>query len=242
MESFSNDPILNRLFISIVKLIEYFQKSLEYFERWDRKPGVDIGENNRRLMELCDNVSASLNEYDREEGLFNVLEIPNDDVRLAVVNCLYYVPIDEIDSLEIGLILDLLELQSQNVGVGKTELVLAVIFNILSNLTSDTQKKNVEVTILFRSKFSQKAISLALDILQSNQARMVDDLEEETEKYTLALSILNFFKFASLETKTKDQLKDKPEVLKQILYSEQKFTHSDEFLITPVEIETTQLG
>ena len=41
-----NDPILTKLFISIVKLIEYFQKSLEYFERWERNPGVDIGENN----------------------------------------------------------------------------------------------------------------------------------------------------------------------------------------------------
>lgn len=155
-------------------------------------------------------MSASLNDFDREEGLFNVLDIPNDDVRLAVVNCLYYVPIDEIDSLEITLILNLLDLQSQNVGVGKTELVLAVIFNILSNLVRDTQKKNAEVTSLFKNKFSNRAISLGIEILQMNQERTVDDLEEETEKYTLALSILNFFKHASLEAKTKNQLNDKP--------------------------------
>ena len=54
-----------------------------------------------KIMKMCDNVSARLNDNDREEALFKVLEIPDDDVRLAVVNCLYYVPIDELDSAEI---------------------------------------------------------------------------------------------------------------------------------------------
>ncbi len=37
-----------------------------------------------------------------------MLEIPNDDVRLAVVNCLYFVPIEELDSEEIDQLLKLM--------------------------------------------------------------------------------------------------------------------------------------
>jgi hypothetical protein len=43
-----------------------------------------------------------LNENGREDALFNCLIIPNDDVKLAVVNCLFVVPLDELDIDEIS--------------------------------------------------------------------------------------------------------------------------------------------
>lgn len=67
-------------------------------------------------------------------------------------------------------------------------------------------------------------------------------MDEETEKFTLALSILNFLKHVSKENKTKDQLKNKGDVLKQILYAEQSFTCDARFIVTPIEVETTQMG
>ena len=91
------------------------------------------------------------------------MEIPNDDVKLACVECLYYVPIDEIDAEEIDALLKLMS--PQNIGAGKTELVLSVIFNILSNLISDNSAKTIETTTLFKTKFSYTAISLATNIL-----------------------------------------------------------------------------
>ena len=102
----------------------------------------------------------------------------------------------------------------QNIGAGKTELVLSVIFNILSNLISENSAKAFETTNLFKTKFSYTAINLAINILSKNQLRVVDDLEEETEKYTLSLSIVNFLKHVSKESKTKDQLKNKGDVLR----------------------------
>lgn len=42
--------------------------------------------------------------------------------------------------------------------------------------------------------------------------------------------------------KTKDQLKNKGEVLKRILYAEQQHTRDFQFVITPIEIEVTQMG
>lgn len=103
-----NDPILFKLFISIIRLLEFFLKELEFYEREQRRPGADLTPSQAKIMKMCDNVSARLNENDREEALFKVLEIPDDDVRLAVVNCLYYVPIDEIDSAEIDQLLKLM--------------------------------------------------------------------------------------------------------------------------------------
>ena len=92
----------------------------------------------------------------------------------------------------------------QNIGAGKTELVLSVIFNILSNLISDTSYKTIETTTLFKTKFSYTAISLAINILTKNQERQVDDIDEEEEKYTLSLSVLNFLKHVTKESKTRD--------------------------------------
>ena len=41
-----------------------------------------------------------MNAAGRETALFNCLEIPSDDVKLAVVDCLYFVPIEQIDNEE----------------------------------------------------------------------------------------------------------------------------------------------
>ena len=154
------------------------------------------------MKNLYESVCSRLNAAERERALFYCLEIPNDDVRLACVECLYYVPIEEIDAEEIDSLLKLMS--PQNIGAGKTELVLSVIFNILSNLISDNSQKTSDTTTLFKTKFSYTAISLAINILQKNQERMVDDVEEEAEKYTLSLSILNFLKHVSKESKTRD--------------------------------------
>jgi len=77
--------------------------------------------------------------------------------------------------------------------------VLSVIFNILSNLISDTSLKAQETTNIFKNKFSYTAITLAINIMMKNQERQMDDVDEEEEKYTLALSILNFLKHVSKE-------------------------------------------
>ena len=58
-------------------------------------------------MHLLSSVTKRLNDT-REEALFKVLVVPNDDVRLAVVGCLYYVPIRDIDGGEIDKLLKMM--------------------------------------------------------------------------------------------------------------------------------------
>ena len=118
--------------------------------------------------------------------------------------------------------------------------MLAVVFNILSNLISDTSKKAAEATALFKSKYCKFAIQEAIAIMIKNQERLVDDsIEEENEKCFLSLSVLNFFKHISKEIKTKDLLCHKAEILKRFLHAEQTYTYDHSFVLTPIEIEIT---
>ena len=110
-------------------------------------------ENDKKLKSLLEKVSNRLNGAAREEALFNCLLIPNDDVKLEVVDCLYFVPIEQIDTEEMESMIKLM--QPENIGAGKTELVLSTIYNILSNLISDNSQKTQAVTTLFKTKFSQ---------------------------------------------------------------------------------------
>ena len=82
----------------------------------------------------------------------------------------------------------------QNIGAGKTEIVLSYIFWILTKMILDRSSNAGRV---FRSKFGMSAINQSLKIMLKNQLREVEDDDEEIEKYTLALSILNFLKVAS---------------------------------------------
>ena len=115
-----DDVLVHELFIAIVKLINFFCEEAE-------KPNA---------LPIYEEVSQSLNDVSREAALFNCLEVPNDEVRLAVVECLNSVPLDEFDNEEIGTILRIVG-QCKNIGAGKTELVLSKIFWILTKLVRE---------------------------------------------------------------------------------------------------------
>jgi len=217
----------------------FFCKEYAVLEQKD-KLSKNLTPDQLKIKALFKLTCSRLDEAHREDALLKALDVPNDNVRLAVVHCLYYVPIDELQAPEIDNLVKLL--QPQNVGAGKTELVLSVIFNILSNLISDPSKKALATTTLFKTKFSYTAITNAIAIMLKNQERRVDDEEEEEEKYTLALSVVNFLKHVSKESKTRDQLKNKSEVLKKLLFDEFDKTTQTKFRLTPVEIESTQMG
>lgn len=139
--------MVHELFIAIIKLINFFCEESE-------KTGSSVFEE----------VSLSLNDASREAALFNCLEVPNDDVKLAVVECLNNVPLSEFDTEEIATIIRLLS-QCKNIGAGKTELVLAKIFWIITKLCKDKEEESGKN---FRIKFGERAVGEALEILIRN--------------------------------------------------------------------------
>jgi len=146
-----DDLVVHELFIAIVNLMNFF---CEEAETDDHHAGASIFEQ----------VSQSLNDAGRETALFNCLEVPNDDVRLAVVECLNNVPLSELDNEEISTFIRLLS-SCKNIGAGKTELVLAKIFWILTKVTKDQEEDNAKN---FRIKFGERAVKEGLDILIRN--------------------------------------------------------------------------
>lgn len=89
------------LCVSIIKLIRYFCSEAE----------------GNKGNSLFDATSASLNSNRRETALFNCLEIPDDAVRLAVVECLLVVPLDEYDMDEINRVIKVIS-GCNNIGAG----------------------------------------------------------------------------------------------------------------------------
>jgi uncharacterized protein Smg (DUF494 family) len=108
-------------------------------------------------------VCERLNESEREKALFNCLQVPNDEVRLEVVKCLFNVPLDEFDVDEVAEIVKIMK--TTNIGVGNTEIVLSYIFWIITNMVKDQETITGQ---LFRTKFCSEAIDIALTVLQKN--------------------------------------------------------------------------
>ena len=170
------------------------------------------------MKRLFEQTSHKLNAANRDSALFRCLDIPNDEVRLVVVDCLYFVPLDEIEYDELDPLLR--AMNPQNIGTGKNELILSAIFNVLSRLISDKSRETSKLTNLFKTRFGSTAIELALNILAKNQERHVEDFQEESEEYTLSLNIVNFLKHISKDEKTKGFLDNRGHLLQQILLLE----------------------
>ena len=151
--SHCDDSRLHELFIAIISLFNLF---CEYSET---APSAS-----KRLFE---DVSLSLNDNGRETGLFNCLEVPNDEVKLAVVECLNNVPLSEFDNEELAHLLKQLSC-NKNIGAGKTEVVLSKLLWILTKLVREREEdagKN------FRLKFGERAVNEVIEIMLKNQAR-----------------------------------------------------------------------
>jgi hypothetical protein len=92
------------------------------------------------------------------------LATPNDDVRLAIVQCLLTIKVSELDSKEVAKLVTLLG-SYKNLGAGKTEQVISNIMMILTKIVvgGDSAAKLDFVTI-----YSENATLDALDILIRN--------------------------------------------------------------------------
>ena len=84
--------------------------------------------------------------------------------------------------------------------MGQTELVLSILFQILANIIRDTSREAKDTVEVFKYDFLERAIDISLHILSINSGRKCVMEEEENEKSVLSQSIINFFKFMSLDS------------------------------------------
>ena len=170
--------------------------------------------------------------------------IPNDDVKLAVVHALTNVPLEQYDSKEMSSLIGIVE-SYQNIGTGKTEIVLSILFHIFASFVGDQAERNEATVSAFKSLYGEKSIDLALMLMNRNQCRIVKEEDEEKEKYILAISILNFLFFVSKDSVLQVYLEKQAMstgAFKSILFSEQAFTCNDAFVKVPLLLEDTSIG
>lgn len=81
-----HDLVIHEVLIAIIRLINLFCEESEK-------------SNDKSIFKV---VTQDLNEHKREKALFDCLDVPSDDVKLAVVECLNNVPLSEFDDDEIN--------------------------------------------------------------------------------------------------------------------------------------------
>ena len=140
-------------------------------------------------------MSNALNDAGREEALFSILEVRNDDVRMAVVSALYVVDPGDFEPQNINDITKVLS-SCKNIGAGKTEYVLSSIYWICTRFALYNYDDAPPGVRQFQTKFGERVVSDALDILRRNLEHAVsdEDVSDDSQKYTLSIAIVNFLK------------------------------------------------
>ena len=160
---------------------------------------------NKKSKKYFNEISEALNDNEREKYLFKCFEIPDDEVRLALVNCILQVPLSELDIEEINYLMNAIR-EAKNIGAGKAEEIISTIFLIFINLVKDQVNS---ASKSFRVKYGSSAIEYCLQILLKNQKRLLEEEDEAQEKLMLSVSCLFFLKEASKSPEMTHHMEDR---------------------------------
>lgn len=228
-----NSPLFHKMIIAIVQLITLIcERSLSSEgEKEDDDEEVTIHQKYAEYSEF-------LNRFNRETLLFNCLEVPSDDVKLAVAQCLDKIKISEIDTDETSHLVRVIGGQ-KNLGAGKTEEVLSLIFLILTKVI---RQRETSTAREFIAKYSKIAIDDCMDVLMRDMARnLINQPDEQEEKVALAVCCIFFLKVISSDTTARAYLSGERALtcLKISVFCEERFMPN---YPVPMDVECTWIG
>jgi hypothetical protein len=219
-----NNEIMHRMLISIIRLITVFGKN---------------STKNTPIQGICHNVCSDLNNLGRDNYLCNCLLVPSDNVKKAVVDCLYYVDCNEFSVEEISSVYR--QISNINLSMGDIEIVVATIFIILAKAFKKFMDSGLTEN---KEKIDQNKESffIAYDILLKNQERKVTEIEEFEQRNILSVSIVTFLNLCSQYEGICKHLQEKKNIAKipRILLNEEKWFHPDKCY--PIEVEKSKGG
>lgn len=115
-----------------------------------------------------------------------------------------------------------------------------IFYRFLNALRTTEDEDEVPISCnIFLGKYAEQVIAQALDVLELNLQRVSDDTED-SEKYILSMSVLQFLKIVSVGPLGK-QLKRKNHELRKLLKLEELYS-SERIKQVPIDLENTQLG
>ena len=168
--------------------------------------------------------------------LFAALEVPDDDLKVLVMECLEEMPLDNLQAPEVANIVSIVA-DCENLSLGRTEEILRHAFSIMSKLALDDGEEGAH----FR-RFHSATIHMALDILVRNTGRDTRSSNDETEEKTqLSVGCVNFLRAASADWPEGSELmqtRDAVDAMMAIMMNEETYGLQE----VPIRIERTAVG
>jgi hypothetical protein len=193
---------------------------------------VRANEGDADAMDCCNKLDAA----GREEQLFSALEVPDDDLKVLVMECLLEVPISNLQAEEVQNIVNIVA-NCDNLSVGRTEEILGHTFSIMRRLVLDDGEQGAHYR-----RFQGATIHMALDILVRNSGRDTRGQRQETEeKNALSVACVSFLRASSFDWPDATDLmqtRDAVEAMMQVMKSEEMYGRAD----LPVWVERTAVG
>lgn len=212
--------IMHSMFISIIKLIYFFQKN-----SYKQIP----------IQNICGSVCADLNEQNRDVYICSALSIPNDLVKLAIVKCLFWVESSQLSSEEINMVYS--QIKNISINGGIIEQVISITFLFLTKTFIEFMKTSPEKVVQSKEPFL-----IAIDYLTKNIEICCSCPKHELDiKNNLTLSLLIFLNNMSCYPELKKIFADKTKslLLEKILRLENNNIIPNCF---PIEIEKCRSG
>lgn len=192
---------MHRLLVSVINLITFYNEEAAH-----------------GLNQLAQRIAQDLKEKKRETYLFNCLQTPSEDVRIAVLRCLQAIKLANLEIDELQYLLDFFE-NSINISSWKVGTVLAESFRFLTKICLTT----TSVGVTFRQDYAEKAASAAFTILERNERRNTTAHPGDFhEKRVLSTSCVQFLQACSRYRNLRSFLR-RHDILKKmvnVLYAE----------------------
>jgi len=180
-------------------------------------------------------VCTKLNDANRDGILFDLLQVPDDDVKLAAVTTLSLVPLEEFDMAEVGRLVKMCA-EIEDVTAGRSEDVIAILLNLLTKFALKEDQQGMD----FRKRH-KNAIFVVMDILKAMTANDQRSSENGSEEKARLCDACIAFLQACSQWKEAPQLmrsKEAITAMKLILLNEDRCGDESH----PAMIESTAVG
>ena len=219
--------VMIKMFVSVIDLMTFYAREAH-------------SKVNTPIKDICMKVCLNLNDAGRVKILTHCLRSQSDEIKKAVVNCLFYVDSSQYEKEDLRNIYS--QINVTNLANGDIEIVISTIFIILAKafqkFLNDPKGEDKE-----KLQYNKDVFSIAYSILSKNseRANLADD-SSSILKETLNISLVIFLINSSCYYQIKRYLceKDNIEKVSSILYNEEK--NLNEKFTLPIEIEKTRPG
>ena len=219
---YMNSEIINNLIISITRLMSFFGKNAQIASPIQKK---------------CKDICLEMNNLKRDTALTNCLLLPNEDVKLSIVECFFSIEVEQLEPEELTSIYKQLSyLSSIN---GKMIKIVAIIFILMNKwFLFNLQKKNYA-----KIETCKEAIFLAMNLLYKNDLKKKSFNSKGSMKNYLSAVLVMFLINVSNFEYTKKYFSDPKNTVEmnKVLQMEEESVNSM-VVGFPLEIEKCHCG